>query len=279
MLGVPRHLPACPRRIPSMRQGGVRASVERHPGGDSYGTADVATFRGMPSEHRSSSYKPHTTKGQSHDAERMQRGNRSLVIVGAGLAGGNAAVTLREEGWRGRILLLGAEPGIPFGRPPLSKTYLRGEEDLSAWYVRPTNWYGDHDARVAQWAHGASGGHRPQATAARLPASHGSTISSWNSARVGEIGAPSCPWSDSTRHLPTAHGRGVQRDPPGGPARRACGSHRHGIHRRRGRRLFSARWALRSPRSYPAQPRWAPSSATRSQPAGRRSTASTESAS
>jgi 3-phenylpropionate/trans-cinnamate dioxygenase ferredoxin reductase subunit len=70
---------------------------------------------------------------------------RLAVIVGAGLAGGNAAVTLREEGWQGRILLLGAEPGIPFGRPPLSKTYLRGEEDLSAWYVKPADWYGNHD--------------------------------------------------------------------------------------------------------------------------------------
>jgi 3-phenylpropionate/trans-cinnamate dioxygenase ferredoxin reductase subunit len=67
-----------------------------------------------------------------------------VVIVGAGIAGGNAAVTLREEGWRGRIVLLGAEPGIPFGRPPLSKTYLRGEEDLAAWYVKPADWYGDH---------------------------------------------------------------------------------------------------------------------------------------
>jgi 3-phenylpropionate/trans-cinnamate dioxygenase ferredoxin reductase subunit len=67
-----------------------------------------------------------------------------VVIVGAGLAGGNAAVTLREEGWPGRIVLLGAEPGIPFGRPPLSKTYLRGEEDLSAWEVKPSAWYGEH---------------------------------------------------------------------------------------------------------------------------------------
>jgi len=50
------------------------------------------------------------------------RNDQTIVIVGAGLAGGNAAVTLREEGWRGRIVLLGREPGIPFGRPPLSKT-------------------------------------------------------------------------------------------------------------------------------------------------------------
>lgn len=70
---------------------------------------------------------------------------QTAVIVGAGLAGGNAAVTLRTEGWRGSILLLGMEPGIPFGRPPLSKTYLRGEEDLSAWYVKPAEWYGEHD--------------------------------------------------------------------------------------------------------------------------------------
>ena len=75
-------------------------------------------------------------------------GEQVVVIVGAGLAGGNAAVTLREEGWRGRIVLLGAEAGIPFGRPPLSKTYLRGEEDLSAWYVKPADWYGEHDVEL-----------------------------------------------------------------------------------------------------------------------------------
>jgi 3-phenylpropionate/trans-cinnamate dioxygenase ferredoxin reductase component len=75
-------------------------------------------------------------------------GEQVVVIVGAGLAGGNAAVTLREEGWRGRIVLLGAEPGIPFGRPPLSKTYLRGEEDLRAWHVKPAEWYGEHDVEL-----------------------------------------------------------------------------------------------------------------------------------
>jgi 3-phenylpropionate/trans-cinnamate dioxygenase ferredoxin reductase subunit len=71
-----------------------------------------------------------------------------VVIFGAGLAGGNAAVTLREEGWRGPIVLLGAEPGMPFGRPPLSKTYLRGEEDLAPWYVKPADWYGEHDIEL-----------------------------------------------------------------------------------------------------------------------------------
>src|SRR3954470_16508242 len=69
---------------------------------------------------------------------------KPIVIVGAGLTGGNAAATLRDEGFHGRVVLIGHEPGIPFGRPPLSKTYLRSEEDLEGWYVRPADWYAEH---------------------------------------------------------------------------------------------------------------------------------------
>ena len=68
-----------------------------------------------------------------------------IVIIGSGLAGGNAAATLREEGLAGPVILLGHEPGVPFGRPPLSKTYLRSEEELDGWFVRPAGWYADHD--------------------------------------------------------------------------------------------------------------------------------------
>ena len=71
-----------------------------------------------------------------------------IVILGGGLAGGNAAVTLRDEGFRGPVVLLYREPGVPFGRPPLSKTYLRSEEDLTGWYVRPAEWYADHDVEL-----------------------------------------------------------------------------------------------------------------------------------
>src|SRR5436190_16566452 len=73
---------------------------------------------------------------------------KAVVIIGGGLAGGNAAVTLREEGFGGRVVLISREPGIPFGRPPLSKTYLRSEEDLSGWYVRPAAWYQEHDVEL-----------------------------------------------------------------------------------------------------------------------------------
>jgi 3-phenylpropionate/trans-cinnamate dioxygenase ferredoxin reductase subunit len=68
-----------------------------------------------------------------------------FVIVGGAMAGGNAAVTLREEGFRDRVTLIGREMGVPYGRPPLSKTYLRSEEDLADWYVRPASWYEEHD--------------------------------------------------------------------------------------------------------------------------------------
>ncbi len=71
-----------------------------------------------------------------------------IVIVGGGLAGGNAAATLREEGFAGPVVIVSREPGVPFGRPPLSKTYLRSEEDLEGWYVRPAGWYAEHGVDI-----------------------------------------------------------------------------------------------------------------------------------
>jgi 3-phenylpropionate/trans-cinnamate dioxygenase ferredoxin reductase component len=67
--------------------------------------------------------------------------SRGIVIAGAAMCGGNAAATLRDDGYRDRVVLIGDEPGAPFGRPPLSKTYLRGEEDLTGWMVRPPEWF------------------------------------------------------------------------------------------------------------------------------------------
>lgn len=70
------------------------------------------------------------------------------MIVGGGFAGGNAAATLREEGFTGPVVIVGPEPGVPFGRPPLSKTYLRSEEDLEGWDVRPAGWYAEHGVDI-----------------------------------------------------------------------------------------------------------------------------------
>jgi 3-phenylpropionate/trans-cinnamate dioxygenase ferredoxin reductase subunit len=77
-----------------------------------------------------------------------ERRDRPIVIVGGGVCGGNAAVTLTEEGFDGRVVLVAAEPGVPFGRPPLSKTFLRSEEELDGWVVEPPEWYDQHDVEL-----------------------------------------------------------------------------------------------------------------------------------
>ena len=70
------------------------------------------------------------------------------VIVGAGLAGAKAAETLREEGFDGRVVLIGAEPDRPYERPPLSKDYLRREAERDAAYVHPAEYYGERDVEL-----------------------------------------------------------------------------------------------------------------------------------
>ena len=50
----------------------------------------------------------------------------TIVIVGASLAGAKTAEALREQGFDGRVVLVGAEQHLPYERPPLSKGYLQG---------------------------------------------------------------------------------------------------------------------------------------------------------
>lgn len=77
---------------------------------------------------------------------------RTVVIVGAGLAGAMAAETLREEGFDGRIVLLGAEREWPYERPPLSKEYLRGEAGAEKPFVHDEDFYEEHaiDLRLGE---------------------------------------------------------------------------------------------------------------------------------
>ena len=65
----------------------------------------------------------------------------TFVIVGASLTGGTAAATLRQDGFDGDVILIGAEPHPPYERPPLSKQYLRGEVPFEKALVRPTGFY------------------------------------------------------------------------------------------------------------------------------------------
>lgn len=67
-----------------------------------------------------------------------------VVIVGASLAGATAALSLREAGHDGEIVLLGAETEPPYERPALSKGYLAGQETLDKLLVRPAAAYDEH---------------------------------------------------------------------------------------------------------------------------------------
>ncbi len=64
-----------------------------------------------------------------------------ICIIGASLAGATAALTLRKEGFDGDVLLVGEEPHLPYERPPLSKSYLRGESSFEDTLVRAGDVY------------------------------------------------------------------------------------------------------------------------------------------
>jgi len=72
----------------------------------------------------------------------------TIAIVGASLAGSSAAATLREEGFDGRTVLIGAEPQLPYDRPPLSKNYLRGTTSFEKTLLRPPEFYRERDIEM-----------------------------------------------------------------------------------------------------------------------------------
>lgn len=69
----------------------------------------------------------------------------TTIIVGAGQAGAHAAITMREAGYPGHILLLGDEAHAPYERPPLSKTALTGEALPVATHFYPQSRYAERD--------------------------------------------------------------------------------------------------------------------------------------
>jgi len=71
-----------------------------------------------------------------------------VAIVGAGQAGFQAAASLRQDGFAGRIVLISDEPVSPYQRPPLSKSYLAGESSLDELWLRPETFYTQHQIDV-----------------------------------------------------------------------------------------------------------------------------------
>jgi 3-phenylpropionate/trans-cinnamate dioxygenase ferredoxin reductase subunit len=73
---------------------------------------------------------------------------QTFVIVGASLAGAKAAEELRNQGFDGRIVLVGAEAERPYERPPLTKDYLRGESEREKAYVHAAGYYAENEIEL-----------------------------------------------------------------------------------------------------------------------------------
>jgi 3-phenylpropionate/trans-cinnamate dioxygenase ferredoxin reductase subunit len=72
----------------------------------------------------------------------------TFIVAGAGFAAAKAVETLREEGFDGRLILIGDEPERPYERPPLSKDYLRGDAGRETIYVHTERFYAEHDVEL-----------------------------------------------------------------------------------------------------------------------------------
>lgn len=71
-----------------------------------------------------------------------------IAIIGTGHAGAQTAINLRQLGFGGSIGLIGAEPELPYERPPLSKDYLAGEKDFARMLIRPAPFWGERDVAL-----------------------------------------------------------------------------------------------------------------------------------
>ncbi|MEO5710825.1 MAG: FAD-dependent oxidoreductase [Nocardioidaceae bacterium] len=70
---------------------------------------------------------------------------QTFVVVGAGLAAGKAVEELRSAGFEGTVVVFGDEHHLPYERPPLSKGYLLGNDELETAFVHDPDWYDEND--------------------------------------------------------------------------------------------------------------------------------------
>jgi len=71
--------------------------------------------------------------------------SQTCIIIGASHAAAQLAPSLRQQGWAGRILIVGDENYLPYHRPPLSKAFLSGEKDVDDILIRPSAAYAKHE--------------------------------------------------------------------------------------------------------------------------------------
>jgi len=78
----------------------------------------------------------------------MSEAEPSVVVLGAGHAGGSAAAFLRQYGFAGPIVLVGEEGVAPYQRPPLSKAWLKGEAGEDELMLKDESWYAENGCRL-----------------------------------------------------------------------------------------------------------------------------------
>ncbi len=71
-----------------------------------------------------------------------------VLIVGAGHAGAQAAIALRQNKFEGSVAVIGDEPEFPYERPPLSKEYFAGEKGFERILIRPAGFWGERDIEM-----------------------------------------------------------------------------------------------------------------------------------
>ncbi len=71
--------------------------------------------------------------------------HHDVLIIGAGHAGAQVAVSLRQLGYQGSIAIVGDEPDAPYERPPLSKEYFSGDKDFERILIRPLAFWTERD--------------------------------------------------------------------------------------------------------------------------------------
>jgi len=103
----------------------------------------------------------------------MTEDHFDVLIVGAGHGGAQAAIALRQNGFTGRIAMVGDEPELPYERPPLSKDYLAGEKGFERLLIRPAAFWADRGVEMILGRRVVA----VDAAAHRIELSNGATLS------------------------------------------------------------------------------------------------------
>lgn len=86
--------------------------------------------------------------GLNRKMEECVRTFADVIIVGSGHAGAQAAISLRQHGFEGSVLIVSRDRELPYERPPLSKEYLAGDKPFERILIRPEQFWSDKDIEL-----------------------------------------------------------------------------------------------------------------------------------